>query len=40
MIYTAASAALVVILLAAFIVGSYLEIGSLAPRPVESHPIR
>jgi hypothetical protein len=36
-IYTAASAALVVILISAFILGSYLEIGSLAPRPVESH---
>jgi hypothetical protein len=37
MIYTAASAALVVILLTAFIVGSYLQIGALAPAPVESH---
>ncbi len=36
-IYTAASAALVVILVTAFIVGSYLEIGALAPQPVESH---
>jgi hypothetical protein len=39
-VYTAASAALVVILVSAFLVGSYLQIGSLAPRPVESHVSR
>jgi hypothetical protein len=37
MIYTAASAALVVILLTAFVLGSYLQIGALAPQPIESH---
>jgi hypothetical protein len=36
-IYTAASAALVVILLAAFVVGSYLQIGALAPQPIDTH---
>jgi hypothetical protein len=36
-IYTAASAALVVILIAAFVVGSYLQIGALAPQPIDSH---
>ena len=38
-IYTAASAALVVILIGAFIVGSWLEIGALAPQPISSHPL-
>ena len=37
LIYTAASAALVVILIAAFVVGSYLQIGALAPQPIDSH---
>ena len=32
-IYTAASAALVVILITAFLVGSWLQIGALAPQP-------
>ncbi|HEX9364379.1 MAG TPA: hypothetical protein VGA47_11425 [Candidatus Dormibacteraeota bacterium] len=36
-IYTAASAALVVILLTAFVVGSYLQIGALAPQPIDTH---
>jgi hypothetical protein len=34
LLYTAASAALVVILVVAFLVGSALELGSLAPQPV------
>ena len=37
MIYASASAALVVILVAAFIVGSWLEIGALAPQPISTH---
>jgi len=36
-IYSAASAALVVILLTAFVVGSYLQIGALAPQPIDTH---
>lgn len=36
-IYAGASAALVVILVAAFIVGSWLEIGALAPQPISTH---
>ncbi len=36
-LYTAASAALVVILLVAFLVGSYLQIGALAPQPVPAN---
>ena len=36
-IYTAASAALVVILISAFLVGSWLQLGALAPQPVEVH---
>ena len=36
-LYTVASAALVVILVAAFIVGSALQIGALAPQPINSH---
>ena len=35
-LYTVASAALVVILLAAFILGSALHIGALAPQPIPS----
>jgi hypothetical protein len=35
-IYTAASAALVVILFSAFLVGSYFQIGALGTPPVES----
>lgn len=34
LLYTAASAALVLILVTAFLVGSYLELGALAPQPV------
>ena len=37
MLYSFASAALIVILVGAFIVGSYLQIGALAPQPVNSH---
>ncbi len=33
-VYTAASAALVVIIVAAFLVGSWFQIGALAPQPV------
>ena len=36
-LYTAASAALVVILLTAFLVGSALHLGSLAPQEVPVH---
>jgi hypothetical protein len=36
-VYTAASAALVVILVTAFVVGSYLQLGALAPQPVTFH---
>ena len=37
MIYTAASAALVVILVGAFLLGSWLQIGALAPEPIVTH---
>ena len=36
-IYAAASAALVVILIGAFLVGSWLQLGALAPQPVQVH---
>ena len=36
-VYTAASAALVVIIVGAFLVGSWLEIGALAPQPISTH---
>ena len=36
-VYLAASAALVVILIAAFILGSALQIGALGPQPVQVH---
>lgn len=36
-LYTAASAALVVILLVAFLVGSYFQIGALAPQPLPAN---
>jgi hypothetical protein len=36
-IYTAASAALVVILVGAFLAGSWLQIGALAPQPISTH---
>ena len=34
-LYTSASAALVVILLAAFLIGSALQLGALAPQPIQ-----
>ncbi len=37
LLYTAASAALVVILLAAFLIGSALQLGALGPQPVPSN---
>ena len=37
MVYTTASAALIVILVIAFIVGSALQLGALAPQPVPVH---
>jgi len=37
LLYSVASAALVVILISAFIVGSYLQIGALAPQPIPSN---
>ena len=36
-IYTTASAALVVILVTAYLVGSWLQIGALAPQPINTH---
>lgn len=36
-VYMAASAALVVILVGAFLVGSWLQLGALAPQPVQVH---
>jgi hypothetical protein len=36
LLYTTASAALVVILLAAFLIGSALQLGALAPQPIPS----
>jgi hypothetical protein len=38
-IYTTASAALVIILFAAFLVGSWLQVGAFAPQPTGIHPI-
>ena len=37
LLYTSASAALVVILLAAFIIGSALQLGALAPQSIPSN---
>jgi hypothetical protein len=37
LLYSVASAALVVILISAFIVGSFLQIGALAPQPIPSN---
>jgi hypothetical protein len=37
LIYATASAALVVILIVAFIVGSALQLGALAPQPIPVH---
>jgi len=36
-VYSVASAAMVVILVAAFLLGSWLQIGALAPQPIDSH---
>jgi hypothetical protein len=36
-VYAAASAALVIILVSAFLVGSWLQLGALAPQPVPFH---
>lgn len=36
-VYMAASAALVVILVGAFLIGSWLQLGALAPQPVPVH---
>ena len=36
-VYTTASAALVVILIGAFLVGSWLQVGALAPQPIVTH---
>jgi len=36
-IYTTASAALAVIIIAAFLIGSWLQIGALAPQPIDVH---
>ena len=36
-IYTTASAALVVIIVTAFLLGSWFQIGALAPQPVQIH---
>ena len=36
-VYTAASAALVLILVSAFLIGSWLQVGALAPQPAQVH---
>lgn len=36
-VYTTASVALVVIIVGAYLVGSWLEIGALAPQPITTH---
>ena len=36
-VYTTASAALVVILIGAFLIGSWLQVGALAPQPIVTH---
>jgi hypothetical protein len=36
-IYSVASAAMVLILVTAFVLGSWLQIGALAPQPVQVH---
>ncbi len=36
-LYTAASAALILILLTAFLIGSALQLGSLAPQPIPAN---
>jgi hypothetical protein len=37
-VYSTASAALIIILFAAFLAGSWLQIGALAPQPTQLHP--
>jgi hypothetical protein len=37
LLYSAASLTLVVILVAAFLIGSYLQIGALAPQPIPAN---
>jgi len=37
LVYTAASAVMVVVLVTAFLVGSALQLGALAPQPVPTH---
>jgi hypothetical protein len=36
-IYSIASAAMVVILVTTFVLGSWLQIGALAPQPIDTH---
>jgi hypothetical protein len=36
-VYSIASAAMVVILITAFMLGSWLQIGALAPQPIDTH---
>ena len=36
-IYSVASATMVVILITAFVLGSWLQIGALAPQPIDTH---
>ena len=36
-IYSIASAAMVLILVTAFVLGSWLQIGALAPQPIDTH---
>jgi len=36
-IYSVASAAMVLILVTAFVVGTWLQIGALAPQPIDTH---
>jgi hypothetical protein len=37
LVYAAASGALVVILVSAYLIGSWLQLGALAPQPVQVH---
>jgi hypothetical protein len=37
LLYTTASAALVIILIAAYVIGSALHLGALAPQPIPGH---
>jgi hypothetical protein len=36
-IYSVASAAMVLILVTAFVVGTWLQVGALAPQPIDTH---